>query len=175
MSEVKFEPLLGDQSVFHKDDKESVVVIGYSLGRSIIKGFSDKYLSTLNQGEQIIAMRRIIKTPVWTNEDIEAKRLPAVGCEIFSSATGRSTVLFNDGVYIIAHSHEGCVGKYNRSEVFSYFTYIETPEERAKRVREEWINHAYEKLISADVKGKASLGDIYDALLSGELKAPGVE
>lgn len=179
MSEVKFEPLLGDQSVFHKDDKESVVAIGYSLGRSIIKGFSDKYLSTLNQGEQIIAMRRIIKTPVWAVADKEAGRLPEVGCNITNSATGDITVIFSKDDFIVTISPAGVIGKYSIREVFSCFAPIETPAEKAQRFESEWVESAFDAVMIVGVHStediqriKNHLRTIYRAQLSGELTAP---
>ena len=49
------------------------------------------------------------------------------------------------------------------------FTPIETPEEKAERLRNEWINEAINAVRKTDVNGYES---IYDALLSGALSAP---
>ena len=146
MSEVKFEPLFGDQSVFHKDDKESVVAIGYSLGRSIIKGFSDKYLSTLNRGEQIIAMRRIIKTPVWTVADQKAWRLPEVGAKyIGKNELNPETELICDFV-----DGDKCVWGHDKNKkMFCFYvsdiTAIETTAEKAQLLEDEFVNDVLNK------------------------------
>ena len=49
---------------------------------------------------------------------------------------------------------------------------VETPDERAKRLREEWCANAAKQLKNFEYS--ATLTSIYDALLSGELKMPEV-
>ena len=49
------------------------------------------------------------------------------------------------------------------------FTPIETPEEKADRLRNEWINEAINAVRKTDVNGYES---IYDTLLSGALSVP---
>jgi len=46
---------------------------------------------------------------------------------------------------------------------------LETPEEKAERLRNEWINEAINAVRKTDVNGYES---IYDALLSGALSVP---
>lgn len=54
---------------------------------------------------------------------------------------------------------------------------IETPEEKAERLRSEWINKAYVDFhrlgCELEVLQKEQIKQIYDALLSGELTMPG--
>ena len=174
--QIKHEPVFGDQSLFECAPFDCIFVVRLQDGNKVYYGEYPKITTEplfVVQSDYItFAMRRITRAPVWTREDQEAGRMPEVGvtviaieyeeeCKVAAINNNAVCVVFDDGEFITLH--------------VSGISPIEKPEERAKREREEWVNHAYEKLISADVKGKASLGDIYDAMLSGELKAPGVE
>ena len=122
-----------------------------------------------------IAMRRIIKTPVWTVADQKAGRLPEVGWVVRATGVNEDAriaainndavcVMFEDGGFITLH--------------VSGITPIETPAEKAQRERDEWKNNVIEIHHGKRRKMSTStflLDDIYDALLSGELQAPGVK
>ena len=170
--QVKYEAVFGDQSVFNPGDKTTVMV----TERTLHPGFQflehwDCYKKVLGRDERIIATRRIIKTLVWTKADQEAGKLPEIGCEYIGRGVLLACVFVDKNGDIWGKSKESLMYVHQSSEIKP----IETEAERQQREREEWVNHAYEKLISSDVKGKASLGDIYDALVSGELKAPEVK
>jgi hypothetical protein len=45
-------------------------------------------------------------------------------------------------------------------------------DQKAGRLRSEWIEHAIDLYMSSPKDDVASMGDVYDALLSGELQAP---
>lgn len=64
-------------------------------------------------------------------------------------------VVFHDGEFTTLHK--------------SGISPIETPEEKAERLRSEWINEAINAVRKTDVNGYES---IYDALLSGALSVP---
>jgi hypothetical protein len=115
----------------------------------------------------IAAMRRIIKTPVWTVADQKAGRLPEVGCDVMAIGVNEVAriaainndsvcVVFEDGGFITLH--------------FSGIAPIETPEEKTARLKSEWCAKAAKQL--KNLEYTSTLTSIYDALLSGELQAP---
>ena len=172
MNEIKYEAVFGDQNLFIPAPPDAIVA---RYGKDFYKYESEVTLTTGElRDEPIVAMRRIIRTPVWTKADQQAGKSPEAGAEVMCMDDSRHNFV---GESIHAGHWALCDGK--TKKVFhipaTAVRPVETDAERQQREREEWINHAYEKLISADVKGKASLGDIYDALLSGELKMPEVK
>lgn len=173
MHEIKDEPILGNQSLFNGAPEDAVCVIKTNDGNKYFFSENDSkafgiYLCFAGQLE--ISMRRIIRTPVWTKGDQKAGKLPEVGCEVMVSPKTKATVTAVDSIQkvVAVQCDDESLDILQPCEILP----IETEAERQQREREEWVNHAYEKLISAAVKGKASLGDIYDALLSGELASP---
>ena len=123
------------------------------------------------------AMRRIIKEPKrWTLEDKKAGRLPEVGCRVdfchklnTNWRTGEIKYIDNQVTVIKADDIDRpFVYEFDRVE----FKPIETPAEKAKRLRSEWVKYALDLYMSSPKNDVASMGDVYDALLSGELQAP---
>lgn len=178
--EIKYEPIYGLQKPFDDgpEDAEAYGIFGneviyYKIDKTSVYCFdTDNQWSHIDGAPNIpfLAMRRIIKTPVWTKGDQKAGKLPEVGCEVMVSPKTKATVTAVDSIQkvVAVQCDDESLDILQPCEILP----IETEAERQQREREEWVNHAYEKLISATVKGKASLGDIYDALLSGELASP---
>ena len=184
--EVKYEPIFGDQSLFDcapEDAEYAGWFCQETRWYMILNGkilFSDggswctsdnPYLSA-----DIAAMRRIIKTPVWTVADQQAGRLPQIGSKYMAGSDKREfTCLFhgkgNGAVSIIGFNSDDEVSGYQ----IQYCYPIETQAEKAQRLRSEWVKHALDLYMSSPKNDVASMGDVYDAMLSGELKAPGVE
>ena len=131
------------------------------------------------EGWRMIAMRRIIKTPVWTLEDKKAGRLPEVGAELIHKTIG---ICYFVGVGL---AENACWALKLQSGLIyiaakSWCSPIETPEERAKREREEWCSKALDSAgILSEMKRYELkrlgeyIGSIHDALQSGELPMPG--
>ena len=117
----------------------------------------------------IAAMRRIIPAPKrWTREDKKAGVLPEVG-SIFTYRDETLTCLFIDGDgEIWAHDIDNKIV----TPLLRNCQPIETPAEKAQRLRSEWVKHALDLYMSSPKNDVASMGDVYDALLSGELQAP---
>ena len=176
---MKYEPVFGDQSLFDGAPEDCFCVAknvydDYVFYREVDHCLfwqdGEKWKPLQFMSCTPIAMRRIIAEPKrWTVEDQKAGRLPEVGCNIAGKKTGINTVLFNNGDCIVTISEEHCVAIYIVDEVFAYFSPIETPEEKAERLRNEWINEAINAVRKTDVNGYES---IYDALLSGALSVP---
>ena len=193
--EVKYEPIFGDQSLFDgaPEDAEAVgggkplqdalVFYKFSDGEFQYKyeaEIDDWKVSTCKHPQSVIkAMRRIIRTPIWTVEDQKAGKLPEVGAKLIYTET-RDAFEF---VGVIAGSmrwackdfQDGFLYFFEQSEMSP----IETPEEKAARLREEWCSNALDSasILSGmreyELKRLGGyIGNIYDALLSGDLPVP---
>ena len=199
MSDVKREMIFGDESFFDgaPEDAEAVgggkplqdalVFYKFSDGEFQYKyeaEIDDWKVSTCKHPQSVIkAMRRIIKEPKrWTRADMDAGRLPEVGewiadpkghecefvgCDLYSG---------DDDKYHMWHV------RYSTSLCASFPSDkckpIETPEEKAQRERDEWVDNACSFICFYDigrVDAIKSLEITYDKLKSGELPMPGRE
>lgn len=188
--EIKYDPVFGDQALFDgaPEDAEAVgggkplqdalVFYKFSDGEFQYKyeaEIDDWKVSTCKHPQSVIkAMRRIIRTPIWTVEDQQAGRLPEVGAKIDGG-----TVVFVNSFNIVVELDSGAVIVSSHKTFLAVHKPIETDAERQQRLREEWVDSAitetekrkdtttdeYERL-------KARVKDIYDALLTGELPVP---
>lgn len=129
-------------------------------------------------------MRRIIKKPKrWTMEDQKAGKLPDVGCRVnfchklnTNWRTGEIKYIDDQVAVIKADAVDRpFVYEVDRVE----FKPIESPEEKAARLREEWCIKALSSCsISSEMQRYelkrlgGYIEDIYDAILSGELPVP---
>ena len=165
----KYEPIFGDQSLFDGAPEDAVSV---RYGKSEYIFDSEEIKATTGQLRDVpvVAMRRIIRTPVWTVEDQKAGRLPEVGAKLIYTETWDAF----EFVGVIAGSmrwackdfQDGFLYFFEQSEMSP----IESPEEKAQRERDEWVNKAAKQL--KNLEYNSTLTSIYDALLSGELPAP---
>ena len=176
----KFEAVFGNQNFFKNAPEHATAVwvdesgynFYYKQDETGLYSFDGEWNDCLNVYDDIAfsAMRRIIKTPVWTKADQEAGRLPDVGvtviaieyeeeCKVVVINNDAVCVVFDDGEFITLH--------------VSGISPIEKPEEHAEREREEWCNSAAKLL--KNLEYSSTLTSIYDALLSGELKMPEVQ
>ena len=171
---MKYEIIFGDPQLFkHASDDAVLVYVQY--GDFIY--FTEKNLQEcksfniykLQPCDAKLAMRRIIRTPTWTVEDQKAGRPPEVG-SIFTYRDETLTCHFIDGDgEIWAHDIDNKIV----TPLLRDCKPIETPEERAQRLRNEWVITA-SLLIPALVTRKLinDLEFIYDALLTGNLPVP---
>ena len=179
---VRYEAVFGYQDLFDNAPKDAEFVKGrllYKLngGRLFVSNgafWNESCSAILSQPE---AMRRVIKTPQWTWEDKKAGRFPECGCEVIGSTSGNKyEVIYVSSKNVVTRNvvddtcHANTIHSFMR-----YHAPIETPEEKAQRLRSEWVKHALDLYMSSPKNDVASMGDVYDALLSGELKAPEVE
>ncbi len=178
---MKYEMIFGNQGLFSVAPTDATAVwvdedggnFYYKLDSGGLHSWDGSWHNCVNVTDDICfsAMRRIIAEPKrWTVEDQKAGRLPEVGCNIAGKKTGINTVLFNNGDCIVTTTECYCVEKYTVDEVFEYFSPIETPEEKADRLRSEWCSECTSKYYPRGHKGFPEM--IYDALLSGALSVP---
>ena len=170
---MKYEAVFGDQKRFNEQNNEMTEVMLWHdcLGPNFV---SIKELSRMNlegaipHGSVVLAMRRIIQEPKrWTVEDHKAGRLPPAGSKYLVG-------MHNIELECLYNDPKGNAWGFDaQGEVYGfaikYCSPIETPEEKAERLRSEWINEAINAVRKTDVNGYES---IYDALLSGELPVP---
>ena len=169
--QIKYEAVFGDQDLFIPAPSDAIVV------RYVVKDFynyESEVTSTTGKLRDypIVAMRRIIKAPVWTVADQKAGRLPDVGCLVKEKTT--SDYCGYECIVRCIFESEVCVqfddGSF-RIDTIDNIEPIETPAEKAQRLRMEWCNEA--GLVCS--LGMTTLTRIYDAMLSGELKMPEVQ
>ena len=192
---MKYEPVFGDQSLFDGAPSDSTHATKRGGFYRVTEDGGVQYLSRgpLNGnmckciGGYLIAERRIIAEPKrWTLEDQKAGRLPEVGCRVdfchklnTNWRTGEIKYIDNQVAVIkVDDIDRPFVYEFNRVE----FKPIETPEEKAARLREEWCIKALSScsILSGMQKYELKrlggyIEDIYDALLSGDLPVPGKE
>lgn len=167
---MRYEPIFGDQSLFDKATRKNTVAI-YKISENLTVEF-DKYeelLAFLQQQHLCdrpdIAMRRIIRTPTWTVEDKKAGKLPEVGCRVFDVKNENEvTVKAINNRQVCLESNCGFIYLLPPDDIKP----IESPEEKAARLRAEWYTKAREIYRNSNSDFKA----VYDALLSGDLPVP---
>ena len=184
---MKYEAVFGDQSLFDGCyDETASIVIATSNGRKFVAGEFTEYgivEGDVKSDGLRIAMRRIIQEPKrWTVEDKKAGRLPEVGCLVFGlDGRGECEVVASEKNEL-ALRHVSTknlmlvtVSAFNRN-----FKPLETPEEKAVRLRSEWVELAFDNMMRKEGlhstecldRIKCHFGSAYDALLSGALSAP---
>ena len=194
-----YEIIFGSDSLFDGAPEDTEAVGGGSPDYDAVvfykfenDGFSYKYkeeksdwkLCKLSHPQtRLKAMRRIIRAPVWTKTDKDAGRLPEVGAEVIRvdhEDEGCNVIGEVIATWHCAENNESsqtCLrlkdGTLFLVECYSELRPIETPAEKAERLRDEWCSECTSKYYPRGHKGFPEM--IYDALLSGELKAPEVQ
>lgn len=179
MNEIKYEAVFGPQELFIDVNKDAVVVVRYDDIEVFFDCYSNffDHLRAVGRGlsvdAPVIAMRSIIRTPTWTVADQKAGKLPEVGAEVMCMDNS-----LHEFVGESIHAGHWALRDGKTKKVFhtpaASVKPVETDEERQQREREEWCKKA--SFIIPSVTGGliSDLGFIHDALVSGELKMPGV-
>lgn len=168
----KYIPVFGPQELFDGAQEDAIAVRVNDYKKITYYHHNEEDLKSKSMQDlhaiPIVAMRRIEETPVWTVADQKAGRLPEVGAEVLLSGDLHTVEAVNEG--------EGqlCLRDKKDGELsISYVQYIapvETPAEKAAQLKDEWCKIAAKKL--KNLEYTSPLASIYDAMLSGELKAP---
>ena len=188
---MKYEPVFGDQSLFDDAPEDAEMAASVCQMPRWYTMFNGKVLfcdskkeswqsADFNHpGSQLLAMRRIIAEPKrWTVEDQKAGRLPEVGC-LVTTYDHKQYVFVGES----CHNDQWSLRDVESGKVYhtpiSWVLPIETPEEKAARLREEWCSNALDSasILSGmreyELKRLGGyIEDIYDALLSGDLPVP---
>ena len=184
---MKYEMIFGDEGLFDCASDDAVLAIKDTTSGRIHIFTNDGWIKSglkherhIGTSDNQIAMRRIIKVPTWSVADKKAGKMPEVGCRV-DTFIGECTVIgvdLNLRLVGVQYQDDGGMGLLSLDEIKP----IESPEEKAVRLREEWCIKALSScsILSGmkkyDLKRLGGyIGNIYDALLSGELTAPGGE
>ena len=184
MNEIKYEAVFGDQGLFDKapPDAEFACVNTVNQVRHYYKSVAGEmftftvaegWVKSSQSGWILAAGRAITYAPVWTKLDQQAGKLPAVDGKC-RHLTGElvKTVIAVTKTHIVLDADNGTdPDVLYHDEFMQYYRPIETPEERAMRVRIEWSRTASK--IANETQGGMSA--VYDAIISGELKMPEVK
>ena len=176
--EIKYEAVFGPQELFDCASDDAVLAIKDTTSGRIHIFTNDGWIKSglkherhIGTSDKQIAMRRIIKAPVWTVADQQAGRLPEVGCRIYvpMMLEEQNVIYSSEKIIVSISDNEGAV---TRTEVGSIdrIKPIESPEEKAARLRKEWCVAASKQL--KNLEYNSTLTSIYDALLSGDLPVP---
>ena len=178
--EIKYEAVFGPQELFNSASDDAVLAIKDTTSGRIHFFTNDGWIKSglkherhIGTSDNQIAMRRIIKVPVWKKADQLAGKLPEVGAEVMCMDDSRHNFV---GESIHAEHWALCHGK--TKKVFhipaTAVRPVETDtERRQQRLKEEWCHSAL-KLINDELTDACDAAVIYDALVSGELKVPEV-
>ena len=181
---MKYEAVFGNQELFDGAGTFTgldVVVHSIASGIKSYARLSDLTPESL-RNHPVCAMRRIIAEPKrWTVEDQKAGKLPEVGAKCRQGHKDEIVVAVTEK-FVVTECQDMSVCTTRKDVFMRSYNPIETPAEKAQRLRSEWVetaigktpvyaiaDHGYSKQLRIDVSA------IYDALLSGELKAPEVE
>ena len=178
--EIKYEPVFGDQALFDDDQSEAIVVVSFDDGAKVfIDAERYKIQSPLfgYNGSFSIAMRSIIKVPTWTVADKKAGKLPEVGCNILLGERPHAIKAISGCLMCVYDAADGDLDIAYVSDAKP----IESPEEKAQRLEDEFINyvlhHEKSQINSSEelVAAKRAIKLAYKLQLSGELPMPGKE
>lgn len=177
---MKYEMIFGDEKLFAgvRDGIVALRFVNGSGGKLLHckEGQIDGLVEADLINHPIVAMRRIIRTPIWTVEDQKAGKLPEVGSKLIYTETWDEF----EFVGVIAGSmrwackdfQDGFLYFFEQSEMSP----IESPEEKARRERDAWARKASEfiddELDCVNLVGEHVMRRFYNAMLSGELAAP---
>ena len=181
----KYIPIFGPQELFDGAPEDAVLAIKDTTSGRIHFFTNDGWIKSglkherhIGTSDNQIAMRRIIKVPVWKKADQLAGKLPEVGAELLHESEGYVNFVGEfDFRWMLRTKEEGLY----LAEKF-YCSPIETPEEKSARLREEWCSKALDSAgILSEMKRYELkrlgeyIGSIHDALQSGELPMPNKE
>lgn len=189
----KYTPIFGPQELFDGVAEDVIAIRVNDYKKITYYHHNEEDLKSKSMQDlhaiPIVAMRRIEEAPEpkrWTVADQEAGRLPEVGVNVefvfndeFNYYEPIEELKDGDILNVLAHvkGENGCtcVAVYNERTnyttqlVIESIRPIETPDEKAARVRSEWVKTALHLYMSSSKNDTNSMGDVYDAMLSGEL------
>lgn len=164
---MKYEYLCGYESDFLAMPENIIAVVQLD---HCVQGLTE-FNQITECGKPVLAMRRIIPEPKrWTVEDQKAGRLPEVGCEYIGRDVLLTCVFVDKNRDVWGKSKDNLIHCHDYSEIKP----IETPEEKAARLCNEWCKTAADIFVRHPSRsGTESMEGIYKAILSGELTMPG--
>jgi len=191
--EIKYDAVFGPQELFDGmmgDCEFASEEYGYMFAKGALyycERYNEKAGWSLSCKSNLTfkpsAMRRIIRTPTWNIADQKAGKLPEVGCRV--NFCYKLNTNWRTGEIRYIDDQCAVIKADDIDRPFAYevdrveFKPIESPEEKAARLRSEWCIKALSSCSILSEMQKYELKrlggyieDIYDALLSGDLPVP---
>ena len=184
-NDYKYEAVFGDISQFDGMMPDCVFVSG-EYGYKIVEDtvyycerYNERYgwsrSCIILEDFKPIAMRRIIKTPVWTVADQKDGRLPEVGAKCRQGHKDEIVIAVTEK-FVVTECQDMSVCTTRKDVFMRSYNPIETPAEKAQRERDEWAKKASEfiddELDCVNLVGEHVMRRFYNAMLSGELPMP---
>ena len=177
MSDVNYEPIFGDQSLFDGAPNECFCVaknvydanVYYKSENLSLFWFDDEKWKPLSfMSCTPIAIRRIIKEPKqWTWEDKNAGRLPDVLAKV-TTYDGKTYSFVGESCHDKQWSiKDDSTGKVYHTPINDILP-IETPEEKVQREQEEFVASFNSEKYSNPTLYREGLRDAYRKLKGGE-------
>lgn len=142
MSEqIKYEAVFGDQGLFDEEFEPKAIAVILEPGAIRFLAKTNEEINnriTKSSFSKVIAMRRIIKTPVWTKSDKMAGKLPEVGCIVRVSPTENAKVVaVNTKMSVMAvQCNDESIDVLDIHEILPF----ETEAERQQREEDEFVS-----------------------------------
>ena len=178
---MKYEMIFGDDGLFFDAQKDCEMVGNghhkVENGKLMVWNFTEKrWCNSHTNTITISAMRRIIAEPKrWTVEDQKAGRLPDVGAKCRQGHKDEIVVAVTEK-FVVTECQDMSVCTTRKDVFMRSYNPIETPEEKAARLCNEWCKTAADIFVRHPSRsGTESMEGIYKAMLSGDLPAPGKE
>ena len=182
--EIKYKAEYGLQKPFDYGPKDATAygmfwnkILYYKIEKTSVYCFdTDNQWSHVDGAPNVpfLGMRRIIKVPVWKKADQLAGKLPEVGCKAvqIQGFCEVDVLMIHNGCVVVCNSEisDSRPAVFKIDSFMELFTPLETPAEKAARLKSEWCAKAAKQL--KNLEYTSTLTSIYDALLSGELQAP---
>ena len=178
--EIKYEAVFGPQELFDNEFEPNAIAVIFIDRTNKLHATSEAEIDRQLQrtGSYIVAMRRIIRTPTWTVADQKAGKLPEVGSKFLFRGEELCCHYVDGNGEIWANNIKGEVVTPWLREI----TPIESPEEKAARLRDEWVEKAVGATPVYEIAShgystrlKIDISSIYDAMISGDLPVPAKE
>ena len=175
---MKYEMIFGDDGLFFDAQKDCEMVGNghhkVENGKLMVWNFTEKrWCNSHTNTITISAMRRIIAEPKrWTVEDQKAGRLPDVGAKCRQGHKDEIVVAVTEK-FVVTECQDMSVCTTRKDVFMRSYNPIETPEEKAARLCNEWCKTAADIFVRHPSRsGTESMEGIYKAMLSGDLPVP---
>ena len=142
---MKYEMIFGDEALFDGAGEFTgidIVTRNVDDGLYRTSRLSDCTPSTIRKNP-IVAMRRIIKVPVWKKADKLAGKLPEVGCKAvqIQGFCEVDVLMIHNGCVVVCNSEisDSRPAVFKIDSFMELFTPLETPAEKAQREEDEFV------------------------------------
>ncbi len=160
---MKYEPIFGDQKWFDLAPPDAIIAFIFDNRQDLLfdNGLCDAI--RLEGKVNILAMRRIIKTPVWTKADQEKGILPTVGCLCIEGMYPEEVIAVTSK-YIVTKTKTDGVCTTSIETFKRTYRPIETPREKYDRERDECISKLLAEIPPSPITLVSAMKIVYEEL-----------